>query len=146
MPCPTPEEINIHDSLDERVALESFQGKSQREAIALFHENAMLCAEALVHMGPRARLYYLDAYLQYLASDASRGNEWASSSLPPVAQAVIESGLASAQTQEKLLVALERVHSQFASYVPDRMTQRIYHQVPGEVRRVIALLRPGVQT
>ena len=74
MPCPTPEEINIHDSLDERVALEIFQGKSQSEAFALFHENAMLCAEALVHMGPRARLYYLDAYLLTLPLESVSHN------------------------------------------------------------------------
>ncbi|MCK7595626.1 hypothetical protein [Pseudomarimonas salicorniae] len=146
MGVPAAEEINIHDSLDERVAMEMFQGKSLSEAFEMFRENSMLCAEALCHMGPRARLYYADAFLNYVVSDASLGDVCAASSLPMVADAVIDSGVDYANIQGRLLEALERVHSQFARYAPDRMTQRIYHQVPGEARKVILAVRRRMRT
>ena len=36
---PTEADINIHDSLDERSAVEHFLGKDLNQAEALFHEN-----------------------------------------------------------------------------------------------------------
>jgi hypothetical protein len=146
MDLPESSDINIYDSLDERVALEMFLGKGIPEAVEMFRANSMLCSEALVHMGPRARLFYVRAFLIYLGSSASRGDEWAAAGLPSVANAIMESGQEVSTVRHELLEALERIHAQFTRYVPDRMTQRIYRHVPKEARKSIHALRRGVRT
>ncbi|MEJ5027783.1 MULTISPECIES: hypothetical protein [unclassified Comamonas] len=146
MRLPTFEEINIHDSLDERFAAQMFLGKSIAEAVEMFRAHSMPCAEALADMGPQARVFYLAAYLQYLASEDSRGDTDAAAGLTRVAQEVMGSGMDSGEIQKQLLAALERIHSQFARYAPDRLTQRIYHQVPADVRRTIRMLRLRMDT
>jgi hypothetical protein len=55
---PTREEINVYDSLDERVAVERFLGKNLEEAEALFGENLCRYTEDLMWMGPVAFRYY----------------------------------------------------------------------------------------
>lgn len=141
MHLPTSAEINIHDSLDERFAAQMFLGKSIAEAVEMFREHSIPCAEALADMGPQARVFYLAAYLQYLASEDSRGDTDAAAGLVRVAHEVMDSGLDSGEIQEQLLAVLELIHSQFPRYAPDRMTQKIYHQVPDEVRGTIHALR-----
>jgi hypothetical protein len=141
MCLPTLEEINIHDSLDERFAAQMFLGKSIAEVSAMFRTHSIQCAEALADMGPKARVFYLPAYLQYLASEDSRGDTDAASGLTRIAHEIMETGWDSREIRDQLLAALERIHSEFARYAPDRKTQRIYHQVPDEVRRAIRMLR-----
>lgn len=70
-PPPTREEINVFDSLDERVACEHFLGKDLSQAEALFRENGALHQEDLMWMGPVAFAYYLPAACRYLASRAA---------------------------------------------------------------------------
>lgn len=41
MQLPSRDEINVHDSLDERSACDSFLGKTLEQAEALFHENSL---------------------------------------------------------------------------------------------------------
>lgn len=141
MRLPSLEEINIYDSLDERLAAEQFLGKSIPEAVGLFREHSNTCTDYLCQMGPYARLFYLEAYLQYLASEDSRGDTCAANGLPSVVNAVMESGLDTNEVQESLLVALQRVHSQFARYAPDRLSQRIYRHLPRQVKKAILTLR-----
>jgi hypothetical protein len=146
MALPSASEINVYGSLDELTALRLFLGKAIPEAVQIFRENSMLCGEALVHMGPRAQLFYIEAFLVYLASEDSRGDETAAAMLPSVADAIIESGLQDPRIRAQLLEALERIHSQFARYAPDRTTQRIYRHVPKEARKSIAALHRGMRT
>jgi hypothetical protein len=72
---PTREEINVYDSLDERIACEHFLGKTLDEAETLFRENSGYYQEDLMWMGPRAFAFYLDAALSYLRSDAGAGDD-----------------------------------------------------------------------
>ena len=146
MALPSASDINVYGSLDELTALGLFLGKTIPEAVQMFRENAMLCGEALVHMGPKAQLFYVEAFLAYLASEDSRGDETAAAMLPSVADSIIESGLQDHSIRAQLLEALERVHSQFARYAPDHATQRIYRHVPRDARNSIAALRRGVRT
>ncbi|MEN9576053.1 MAG: hypothetical protein RL514_3908 [Verrucomicrobiota bacterium] len=71
MPLPSREEINIHDSLDERWACEKFLGKGLNEAEAMFRENSLCYMESLCHMGPLAFHYYVRAAINYLKSAAA---------------------------------------------------------------------------
>ncbi len=71
---PTAEEINIHDSLDERHACRMFLGKTVAEAETLFRENALLYSEDLLWMGPIAFQFYLRAFVNYLEGSASAGD------------------------------------------------------------------------
>ena len=73
-PLPTAEDINVHDSLDERHACRVFFGKSIAEAEALFRENALFYSEDLLWMGPVGFQFYLAAYINYLLSPASAGD------------------------------------------------------------------------
>src|SRR6476659_4855107 len=71
---PTREQINVDDSLDERVACEHFLGKSVAEAEALFRDNALLYQEDLMWMGPVAFRYYVTAIIRYIQSEAASGD------------------------------------------------------------------------
>lgn len=59
MPLPTRQDINVHDSLDERSACEHFLGKSLLEAETLFRENSLYYQEDLMFMGASAFRFYL---------------------------------------------------------------------------------------
>lgn len=71
MQLPTRDEINVHDSLDERSACDHFFGKTLEQAEALFRENSMLYQEDLMWMGPTAFCFYLPAFLNFLRSDSA---------------------------------------------------------------------------
>jgi hypothetical protein len=70
---PGRDDINVHDSLDERVAVEHFLGKNLEEAELLFRER-LGAYEDLQWMGPVAFRYYVRAALNYLESEAARGD------------------------------------------------------------------------
>ncbi|HET6423072.1 MAG TPA: hypothetical protein VFG20_05275 [Planctomycetaceae bacterium] len=71
MTLPTRDEINVFDSLDERVACRNFLGKTLNDAEALFRDNALFFSEDLMWMGPVAFGFYVPAYISYLESDAA---------------------------------------------------------------------------
>lgn len=74
MALPTKEEINVHDSLDERRACKHFLGKTPEQAEALFRENALHYQEDLMWMGPVAFRYYVPAFIRCLESPESSGD------------------------------------------------------------------------
>ncbi|HXE42977.1 MAG TPA: hypothetical protein VN516_08125 [Candidatus Baltobacteraceae bacterium] len=74
MKLPTREEINVHNSLDERRACENFLGKTLDEAEGLFRENFMWFQEDLMWMGPVAFRFYVPAAIRYLQSEHSNGD------------------------------------------------------------------------
>ena len=74
MNIPTRKEINVHDTLDERVACEHFLGKDLNEAEGLFRKSAMTYQEDLMWMGPRAFRYYVHSALNYLQSECAAGD------------------------------------------------------------------------
>jgi hypothetical protein len=71
MTLPTRDEINIHDSLDERSACEHFLGKTQEQAEALFRENSLYYQEDLMFMGASAFRFYVQALIRYIRSEAA---------------------------------------------------------------------------
>lgn len=66
MTVPLPSEINVFDSLDERVACDNFAGKTLDEVAQLFAENPSRYLEDLMHMGPVAFRYYIRAATKQL--------------------------------------------------------------------------------
>jgi len=74
MKLPTREEINVHDSLDERSACRNFFGKTLDEAEGLFRENFLYFQEDLMWMGPVAFRFYVSAAIRYLQSEKSKGD------------------------------------------------------------------------
>lgn len=101
MTVPTRNDINVHDSLDERKACEHFLGKTVEQAEALFRENPIYYQEDLMWMGPVAFRYYIRAATNYIRSGAATGDsamviclasllefrlEYESAELEPVAQ------------------------------------------------------------
>jgi len=60
--------------LDIPYAYAHFAGKSNDEAQRLFEENALCYQEDLMFMPLACFRYYLNAYIQYLLSDASQGD------------------------------------------------------------------------
>src|SRR4051812_35031904 len=74
MTLPTRQDINVHDSLDERSACEHFLGKSLHDAEALFRENSLYYQEDLMFMGPVAFRFYVQAAISYIQSDAASGD------------------------------------------------------------------------
>lgn len=74
MSLPTREEINIHDSLDERNACAHFLGKTLKQAEELFRENSIDYQEDLMWMGIGAFKYYVQAFISYIQSKESAGD------------------------------------------------------------------------
>ncbi|MCP5520185.1 MAG: hypothetical protein H7A46_01395 [Verrucomicrobiales bacterium] len=60
--------------LDVRHAYEMFHGKNLEEALALFVDHAMDREEDLLFMPATCLRYYIQAYITYLRSNASRGD------------------------------------------------------------------------
>lgn len=71
MPLPSRQEINVHNSLDERSACDHFFGKTLDQAEALFRENSLYYQENLMWMGPKAFSFYVDAVIRYVQSEAA---------------------------------------------------------------------------
>jgi hypothetical protein len=74
MNLPTRSDINVHDSLDERVACEHFLGKNLEQAEALFRENSVYFQEDLMFMGPAAFRVYVIAAINYIQSKEGAGD------------------------------------------------------------------------
>jgi hypothetical protein len=74
MSLPTHEEINVHDSLDERHACKNFLGKTLEQAEAMFRESPLYYQEDLMWMGPVAFRFYVPALINYIQSSASKGD------------------------------------------------------------------------
>jgi hypothetical protein len=72
---PELNDINVYDSLDERVACEHFLGKTLQDAEMMFRTNWDYYQEDLMWMGPRAFRYYVTAAIRYLQSAASEGTQ-----------------------------------------------------------------------
>ena len=71
MAIPARDEINVYDSLDERVACDHFLGKSLEQAEALFREISLYYQEDLMWMGPTAFRFYVQSYINYLQNDSA---------------------------------------------------------------------------
>ena len=87
---PTPSDINIYDSLDERSALQHFHGKDLTAAEALFRENFVYYQEDLMWMGPRAFCYYVQAAIAYLLSPAATGDSDAANTFWSVVESQVD--------------------------------------------------------
>lgn len=74
MTLPTRQDINAHDSLDERSACKHFLGKSVAEAEGLFRENSVYYQEDLMCMGGRAFCFYVVALISYIQSEYATGD------------------------------------------------------------------------
>src|SRR5260221_10826007 len=74
MTLPTRQDINVHDSLDERSACEHFLGKTLQEAEALLRENSLYYQEDLMFMGASAFRFYVQAAITYIQSEAATGD------------------------------------------------------------------------
>lgn len=61
-------------SLDISYAYKHFAGKSIDEVVTLFEEHPIYYQEDIVFMPVACFRYYLNAYMRYLLSDASRGD------------------------------------------------------------------------
>lgn len=102
MRLPTEAEINVHNSLDEKVASEHFLNKTVQQAEALFRENSAHYQEDLMWMGPRAFHFYLQAAINYLQSEHSTGDDHFIDCLHEIVVFRVE--------QEGFVLALERVN------------------------------------
>jgi hypothetical protein len=74
MSLPSRQDINVHDSLDERSACEHFLGRTLEQAEALFRENWHYYQEDLMWMGPAAFRFYVQAVFRYIQSEAAAGD------------------------------------------------------------------------
>jgi hypothetical protein len=72
MNLPTREEINVHDSLDERSACKNFLGKTLKQAEMLFRDDFLHYQEDLMWMGPTAFQFYVIAAIRYIKSSESK--------------------------------------------------------------------------
>ena len=71
MTIPAREDINIHNSPDEILAVEHFLGKNLSEAEKLFSQNPLYYQEDLMWMGVVAFRFYIQAAISYIQSEAA---------------------------------------------------------------------------
>lgn len=72
---PLHDEINVHDSLDERSAVASLLGRTLEELEAGYRRGGLLHdSEDFMWMGPRAFCFYVDAGISYLKSEEASGD------------------------------------------------------------------------
>lgn len=72
MNIPTAEQLNpFPDSLDGRMVVEHFLGKSVADAVGRLEENSARYQGDYLWMGPEAFCYYVPAIVRYLRSDAA---------------------------------------------------------------------------
>ncbi len=76
MNLPTREEINLHDSLDEKEAEKNFYGKSREDVLAMFVSKGGIYGEDFMWMGNKAFQYYLPVALAYLKTPVARADEY----------------------------------------------------------------------
>ena len=80
MNVPTEEDWRSEEwGLDTAWAYKHFYGKTTDEAVQLFAENALCYQEDVMYMPSRVFGYYLRAYINYLLSDAAKGDSDAAS-------------------------------------------------------------------
>jgi hypothetical protein len=71
---PTAKEINPAEDLDGKCAEKHFLDKTLEQAEALFREAALVYQEDLMFMGPIAFRFYVQAAINYIRSDAAKGD------------------------------------------------------------------------
>jgi hypothetical protein len=125
---PKIDDINVHDSLDERVAVKRFLGKDLEEAEALFRKNFLGNSEWLMWMGPRAFCYYVQSAISYIRSDTAAGNSDAPGCLASCLEMQLEW-----HRSELLSIALSL--SELCDYVIDNYPKfEIDQEIYGDVR------------
>jgi hypothetical protein len=132
MNLPTEDEINVHNSLDERAASEHFLNQTLEQAEALFRDNSAYYQEDLMWMGPKAFAFYLQAAINYLKSDHSRGDYHFVDCLYGIVMFRSE--------QEEFSLALDRVR-EMVDYVIDNyekfeVNEVVYGDVLGKYKQL----------
>lgn len=135
---PTLTDINVHDSLDERSAVEHFLGKDLSQAEALFCANFLCYQEDLMWMGPRAFCFYVEAAIAYLLSPAAQGDSDAVNSFCGLVEFRLDyEGNAIEQAHRQLRDAMQAILRDFARYGCD---PQIYGDLPSRYRNSLARL------
>lgn len=137
MRLPSEDEINIHNSLDERAASEHFLNKTLEQAEVLFQENSAYYQEDLMWMGSPAFHFYLQAVINYLKSEHSVGDDHLIDCLYEIV--VFRS------QQEGFLLAIDRVKEMIAyvieNYEKFDVDENIYGDLLGKYRHLQSQLK-----
>jgi hypothetical protein len=135
---PTLGDINVHDSLDERSAVEHFFGKDLKQAEVLFRENFLYYQEDLMWMGPRAFCFYVDAAIASLLSPAASGDSDAISCFCGVVEFQLENHReAIAPAHDRLHAAVQAILNDFKRYDCD---PQIYGDLASRYERLLTQL------
>jgi hypothetical protein len=96
--------------LDARNAYEHLSGRTREQAVELFTDNASRYSEDVMFMPVACFPYYMHAYLDYLESEASRGNAGAAASLFGLVEVRHEDFAAADDSlQHRVLAVLDRL-------------------------------------
>lgn len=132
---PTVDDLNVHNSLDERAAVEHFLGKDLQQAEALFRENFLFYQEDLMWMGPRAFSFYVEAAITYLLSSAANRDAEAVASFCSVAEFRLERDTESVTLyRSRLRQAVAAVMHDFNRFVVD---PQAYRDLSGRLRGLL---------
>lgn len=130
--------LNQHGDLDVASAREDFLDVTYEQAVRLFEENALRYQEGVVFMPFDCFTFYVHSYIDYLLSDASRGDADGAScfftvvecraddilKLPSDAQERIERVLDGLSKEQKFYDADESIYGNFADRVSELKQKR----------------------
>jgi len=121
-------------SLDEKVAVEHFLGKSVEMAQALFKENSIYYAGDIMWMGTKAFAYYFPAFASYLVSEDARGDADALNSLVGLLTFRSENDPESINLASRVIDTC--IDSCLAEYEKFSVDAKIYGDLRGELLKI----------
>lgn len=111
---------SVHWCIDIPYAYEHFCGKTIPQATALFEDNSLYYQEDLLFMPAPCFLYYIEAYINYLLSDRSKGDcDGASCFFGLIESRYKEVSTVDRETVERIKAVLHRLGSQQSWYDAD---------------------------
>jgi hypothetical protein len=135
---PTEEEINVFDSLDERVAVKHFLGKNLEQATLLFQENFFYYQEDLMWMGPIAFRFYVRAAIRYLLGEHADNNADAVNTFCGVIEFRLENDASEIAAAKTIICAgIRRILERFDRY---ECAPEIYGDVAKRYRILLSRL------
>lgn len=141
---PTEEQINPYGDLDGDVAVRNLLGKNVREALALLRENSDRYSEDYLWMGAQAFDYYVQALIEYLATDEARDDaQFVNAMLSTFRLRVEQDGPASRPAIAKMREFYRNALSDSERHGLDEDERRTFDRRVARLEAAIAAIEPA---
>ncbi|MGA1238336.1 MAG: hypothetical protein ACO34E_15915 [Limisphaerales bacterium] len=125
--------VTVDEDLDQQCAWEQFGGRSLDAAYALIKGDPLNRMEDLMHMGPKAFCFYVQAAIRYLREAESRNDQEMVSGFVSVCESWIDGRIESVEGTclADLQLAMEYLLNRGDSFTHE------YREIPSKLRELI---------